>query len=464
MRKIFLAGCVLAMTTGVWPSSTTAQNADNKWYVDRQERLLDQIPSGTAVFTNMTDAARGGSRNAKYFRYLTPFPGNPAYLILQKGNPDKRILVVRPASLSASIWSGDTPGIEEAVMQYGVDEVWPLAQLDSVLISCIKNDPNVYLLAGSGDFSGRIKELSAKHGLADPVLHNPAPILDEMRVIKDQLEISYLRKAIDITCEAHRAALQMARPGVWEYQVQAVIEYTYRFNGADGPGFTSIVGSGPRSCILHYSDNNQQIGENDLLLMDIGAAWRGYIADVTRTIPPSGKFSPEQRVIYDLVLKAQKAAIATMLPGRGLQEAHNTASDIIIRGLYDLGLVTDTTSAWQRRLYILYENSHYIGLDVHDVGNYGRQDPRGRDLLPGMVLTIEPGIYLHPLLMVTLRDQLKGRVDSAEIDGFLEKVGPVFEKYKGIGVRIEDDILITETGQEILSASAPKEIAEIERR
>jgi Xaa-Pro aminopeptidase len=256
--------------------------------------------------------------------------------------------------------------------------------------------------------------------------------------------------------------MKFTRPGIWENEIEAVIEYTFRSKGAEEPGFKSIVGSGPRSTILHYQTNNQPTRDDDVMVMDIGAMVNHYTSDVTRTIPINGKFSPDQLIIYNLVLKAQKAAMAEFYPGNGLEMAHHAATRIIMAGLFELGLVTDTLSDWQKDLYILYENSHYVGLNIHDVGDYERDKYEGRALEPGMIITIEPGIYLHPYMLENLDNQFGRKVPDEDLHVFSEQIRPAFERFKNIGVRIEDIVLITEDGHDNLSKAAPKEPEEIE--
>jgi Xaa-Pro aminopeptidase len=304
--------------------------------------------------------------------------------------------------------------------------------------------------------------------------HDISTLVDELRVIKESMEVERLQKACNITSRALINVMKACEPDRYEFEMESIIEGTFLEYGAAMPGFPSIVGSGPNSTILHYEPNNRLMEQGDLLLMDIGAEYGYYTADITRTIPVSGRFSQDQRVIYQLVLDAQKKAIEVLRPGYPLGEGDRIASEVIVHGLFELGLMTDTSSSWQRSFYILYPASHYLGLDVHDVGDYGgffagfrRNDPsansESRILEPGMVLTIEPGLYFREKGMEQLYDIFGSRVDSSEIARFIETVSPVYSNYVNIGVRIEDDILITKDGNINLSRYAPKEIQDIEQ-
>jgi Xaa-Pro aminopeptidase len=258
--------------------------------------------------------------------------------------------------------------------------------------------------------------------------------------------------------------MKAAEPGMYEYEIEAIIEYIFRKNGSQRPGFPSIVGSGPNSTILHYDANKHQTQDGDLIVMDVGAEYDHYTADVTRTIPVNGKFNKEQKEIYEIVLEAQQQAIDKIAPGVGIYEVHYRAVEVIKDGLYRLGLITDKESRWQYRIWLMYNTNHWLGLDVHDVGSRGRDDGKGRRLEPGMVFTVEPGIYigehsLDSLLKTTRRSKAR----KEDVAAFLEKVKPVVEKYMNIGVRIEDDVLVTEDGHENLSSKAPTTVKEIEK-
>jgi Xaa-Pro aminopeptidase len=319
------------------------------------------------------------------------------------------------------------------------------------------------------DDMDRLKEENANIELL-PV----APILDEMRIRKEPMEIARLQKACNITARSLINVMNKCKPGMFEYQMEAVIEGTFLEYGSAMPGFSSIVGSGPNSTTLHYEPNTRLIEDGDLLLMDIGADYGYYTADISRTIPVNGKFTTEQRTIYQLVLEAQKAAIEQMKPGNGVRDGHHAGRKVMQEGLAKLGLITDTETDWQIQFYCIHGSSHYLGMDVHDVGDYEinpvltDEDSTGRSKLgrmlePGMVLTIEPGIYIREKGLDQAYDMFSYKADSTEIAAFIKSVRPLYEKYTNIGVRIEDDILITSDGNLVLSRYAPKEADDIEQ-
>ena len=283
-------------------------------------------------------------------------------------------------------------------------------------------------------------------------------LMDEFRVIKEPLEVEYMQKACNITAMALTNVMKECKPAMYEFEMEAVIEGTFLEYGAAMPGFNSIVGSGPNSTTLHYEPNTRLMEDGDLLLMDVGAEYGYYTADITRTIPVDGKFSAKQREIYELVLEAQKAAIEQMIPGHLFTDANDTIKEVINQGLAELGLITDPESSWQVSFYTIHGTSHYLGMDVHDVGRY-----HDRELEPGMVITIEPGIYFREKALEQAQEMFKKDADSTEIDEFVKQIAPVYEQYVNIGVRIEDDILVTTEGNINLSRYAPKEIEDIEQ-
>lgn len=287
--------------------------------------------------------------------------------------------------------------------------------------------------------------------------------IHEMRLIKSPEEIKLIQKAVDITCDSLIEAMKAAEPGMKEFEIEAVIEYVFRKNGSTRPGFPSIVGSGPNSTVLHYDRNNRQTQDGDLVVMDVGAEYGRYKADVTRTIPISGKFTKEQKEIYEIVLRAQEQGIDMIAPGLAIDDIHNHSIEVIKDGLLRLGLLTDKQSKWQIQVWLMCKISHWLGLDVHDVGDYRRKNGKSRILEPGMVFTVEPGIYIRENAIDNLPKILGDSVTEEEITDFISNVRPLVHKYADIGVRIEDDILVTEDGHKNLSVRAPKKIEEIQK-
>ena len=427
-------------------------------YAQRRAKLMEKMQQGIAIFTNP-------DRNLdKDFYYLTGCEERGAAFFLVPDAQEKFILFVRPYSAIREIWSGKQFTLEEAKELYGADRVYPLDQFERVLFENLRGKSRIYYSIDDESLNERILRLFSRPGgnFPDNIV-NPLPDVHKMRLIKGPEEISLLRKAVDITCDSLNEVYKAARPGMFEYEIQAIIEYFYRKNGAT-VGFSSIIGSGPNATMLHYNKNDRQIQEGDLLLMDVGAAFGNYTADITRTIPVSGTFSQKQKEVYEIVLDAQKQAIAVAAPGIGIHKINQKGVEVINEGLFRLGLITDKKSDWQHRVSLMYYISHWIGLDVHDVGGRGPDDGVGRKLEPGMVLTVEPGVYIRKESFDHLEEMLgRSAPEKEELEAFLEAVKPAVEKYDGIGIRIEDDILITETGDEILSKGVPKEIDEIEK-
>lgn len=281
------------------------------------------------------------------------------------------------------------------------------------------------------------------------VIKDAWPMLTQARQVKSDYEIRMVKEAIDITCDGLNAVMKAAKADVWEYQIEAMLEETYKKRNAFDWGFPSIIASGPNATTLHYETNQRQMKNGDLLLMDVGAEYKYYTADVTRTIPVNGKFSPEQTEIYNIVLQAQEAAMKAIRPGVKLPDVHNAGSEVVKQGLKTLGLITDT-SGDQYKTWFMHGVSHWLGMDVHDTGE------RKRPFEPGMIFTVEPGIYIRS-------DALDNLPSTPENEKFKAAVKTAFEKYKNIGVRIEDDVLVTSNGYENLSKKAPRTISEIEQ-
>jgi Xaa-Pro aminopeptidase len=321
----------------------------------------------------------------------------------------------------------------------------------------------VYLPFSDLDFLARTFGASAIPGpfsQAD-VLVNVDPTLAEMRLTKDAEEIAALREAIDLTAKALDEAYRTAEPKVREIDLAAVLRYY--FDKRDTEDSFLQVASGPNSTNVHFGATERPLASGDLVVFDVGAWIRGYTSDISRTIPANGRFTKEQREIYAIVLEAQKAGCAKLVPGVTFKAVQTEVEDILLAGLEKLGLVTDVKSPWQRRFYIQHGFGHGIGLDVHDVWSWHSPRLDKVAMAPGMVMAMEPGLYFPEARFDAFLDALKGRASDAEIAAFREKVGPIYKKYVGIGVRIEDDVLIKDGGSEVLSGGVPKEIPEVEK-
>ena len=409
--------------------------------------------------TDQNSLNRHEFRTNNYFHYLSGYAAHNSIMILGKESADF-MLSRSPGGLYRQIYEGGQVEDEKLKSHYLADSTCSYEEAWEMINSLIKAGSSICTDLGNREF---LDELERNTGMKNLDMEDARPILDGMRMIKDDLEKERLIKACNITAKSLTRVMKSCEPGMYEFQMEALIEGNYLEYGSAMPGFPSIVASGPNSTILHYEPNNRLMEDGDLLLMDIGADYGYYTADISRTIPVNGKFSPEQKQIYQLVLDAQKAAIEVMQPGKSLVAGHEKGREVMTAGLAELGLITDTAQSWQVEFYCIHGSSHYLGMDVHDVGEYfSRDNGDPLELEPGMVLTIEPGIYVREKGLDQLREMMGSWVDSSEIAGFIETVSPVYGKYLNTGVRIEDDILITETGNQVLSKYAPKEIRDIE--
>jgi len=417
-------------------------------YLQRRQRVMQWAGPGALVIVPAAPE-RVRSRNSLYpYRqdsdlwYLSGFPEPEAVLVLAPGRAQgQTLLFCRPRDPVREAWDGPRVGPDGAVNAWGIDAAWPISELDSVLPSLLAgctrvycSDPGHPLLAHLLAEVGR-RDTGPADGICDP-----GPFLHEMRLFKDAEELSLMRHAAAISVKAHAAAMRAARPGLHEYQLQAEIEYVFGQHGAV-PAYESIVGAGANGCVLHYRANTARILDGDLVLIDAGCEYHGYAADITRTFPGKGRFTPEQRALHDLVHHAHAAALDQARPGVAWDSMQMAAVEVLTDGLLRLGLLQggmqqQLDSAGYKRFYP-HKSGHWLGLDVHDVGAY-EVAGRSRPLQPGMVLTIEPGLYIPP--------GLEG----------------VERKWWGIGIRIEDDILITEQGHEILTAGLARSADEVE--
>ena len=425
-------------------------------FARRRKNLMGMMDKHTiAIIPGAREVTR--SRDTEYpFRqnsdlfYLTGFEEPDAVLVLVPGRRQGQVvLFCRERDPDMELWNGYRLGPEGAVAYLGVDDAFPIDDLDEILPGLIEGTQRIYYSMGHDDvfdqrvmgWVNQIRKL-VRTGAAPPAdFTDLAFLLHEQRLIKSVAEVRVMRKAGEISAVAHVRAMQECQPGRYEYHQEAAIQHTFAEHGARFPAYNSIVGSGANACVLHYTENASKMRAGDLVLIDAGCEYQGYAADITRTFPVSGQFSNEQRAIYDVVLEAQRAAIAKVRPGNTWNQPHDATVRVITRGLIKLGLLRgkerELIKAEAYRDFYMHRAGHWLGLDVHDVGEY-RVGGRWRQLEPGMVLTIEPGIYVA--------------ADNTKVP----------KRWRGIGVRIEDDVVVTEQGCEVLTGDVPKRADEIE--
>ena len=425
-------------------------------FSERRGRLLSAMPSGVLVLFSTPTAIRNNDVEHEYRQssdlyYLSGFDEPDTVLVLSAAaEKEKFVLFVRPRDPERETWDGRRAGVDGALKDFGADAAYPIAELAQRL-------PELLLGATELHYSlGRHREqddvlLTAldgarrrgRRGATYPTRIVDAEVaLHEQRLFKRPEELQIMRRAADISAEAHVAAMKKAKPGVNECEIDALFRGIFRARGCERPAYEPIVGSGVNATILHYRRNNRVMNDGELLLIDAGCELHYYASDVTRTFPVNGRFSAEQRQIYEIVLEAQERAIDKAKTGATLDDVHVASAEVITRGLLALGLIEgplDEAMKEQRyKTYYMHKCSHWLGMDVHDVGAYYRGG-KGRALEPGMVLTVEPGIYIGE-----------------------NATGPA-ERYRGIGVRIEDDVLVTEAGNEVLTAHIPRTVDAVER-
>ncbi|MCG7756195.1 MAG: Xaa-Pro aminopeptidase [Nitrosomonas sp.] len=425
-------------------------------FIARRQHLASTMQSGIAVIPTAPERLRNRDahypyRFDSYFYYLTGFREPEAVLVLVAANdktPVKHILFCRQKDQEREIWDGFRYGPEAAKTIFGFDEAHPIDQLDELLPKLLADQTAVYTALGLDaawdqrviGWLNRVRE-QARTGVAAPEqIRDSRVLLDEMRLIKDTGELQVMQRAADISAQAHQRAMQTVRPGMREFEIEAELLYTFYRHGAQAPAYTSIVAGGANACVLHYVQNDAELKSGDLLLIDAGCELDGYASDITRTFPVNGKFTAAQRDVYQLVLAAQAAAIAQVQPEKRWNDPHQAALHVLAQGFVDLGLCQGSVDAVlesedYKRFY-MHRTGHWLGMDVHDAGEY-KQKGEWRALQPGMVLTVEPGCYIRP-------------ADN------------VPEHFWNIGIRIEDDVVVTPSGHEILTLAAPKTIAEIE--
>jgi Xaa-Pro aminopeptidase len=432
-------------------------------YRQRREQLLGKIGKGTAIFRSAPMAVMHNDVEYVYrqdsdFFYLTGFNEPEAIAIFAPHHPEHRfILFVQPKDPAQETWTGYRCGVDGAKEIYGADEAYAIAEIGEKLPQYIEKADRLYYHLGRdrhfNDFIlnqwQRLIALYPKQGTGPIALEDTNHLLHPLRLLKSPAEIEMMRKATAISAAAHNRAREFTKPGRYEYEVQAEIEHTFRLHGAIGPAYPSIVASGANACILHYIENNRQMQDKELLLIDAGCAYDYYNGDITRTFPVNGKFTPEQKTIYEIVLEAQQQAIAKVQPGNPYHEFHDTAVSVLVDGLMDLGLLIgdkeEIIKEEKYKSFYMHRTGHWLGLDVHDVGQYKHNEETWQTLQPGQIVTVEPGIYIAP--------DLKPAEGQPEVP----------EKWRGIGIRIEDDVLVTAKGHEILTADVPKSVEAMER-
>jgi len=429
-----------------------------KEFHQRRTKFLSQIKGSAAIFFAAPDLIRNNDVHHAYrqdsnFYYLTGLEEPESICVLNPQSKDPFTLFVEPKDKMKELWEGKMLGLEGAKNQLGADEAISSKDneaFEEAVIQCLLEAESLYYRVGvSPQMDQKIFSLMAKAARRLgrtgrslwPIL-DPNDVLGEMRLIKSPNEVACLQVAATITAQAHTDAMRYCKPGMFEFELEAALFHSFRAAGAGRLGYGSIVASGSNACVLHYTDNQTKMNENDLILIDAGAEFQYYTADITRCFPVGSRFSPEQREVYQSVLLAQKECVAMARPGRTLKEIHEHAVEVLTEELKRLKVLKGTTSSLIKaeayRPYYPHGTGHWLGMDVHDVGRYYEQAySNSRKLKPGMVFTVEPGLYF-------------GEDSKAPA------------KLKGIGIRIEDDVLITEKGHQVLTSAVPKEIEEIE--
>jgi Xaa-Pro aminopeptidase len=432
-------------------------------YQQRRQAFMEKIGGGTAVLRSapmavMHNDVEYNFRQDSDFFYLTGFDEPNAVAVFAPHHESHRfVLFVQPRDPEKETWHGYRVGVEAAKERYGADAAYAITELEEHLPQYLEQADRLYgHLGRDRDFNQtllshwqRLLATYSKRGTGPTALEDVGFTLHGLRMVKSEAELVLLRKAIAISVEAHDAAREMAKPGRYEHEIQAEMEYIFRKNGAQGPAYPSIVASGPNACILHYTSNSAQLQDGDLLLIDAGASYGYYNADITRTFPINGRLTEEQRILYELVLDAQKAAIDQVQPGKPYNAFHDAAVRVLTEGLVKLGLlVGDVDQLIQEETYkpfYMHRTGHWLGLDVHDAGFYKIGKDAWQSLPAGSVVTVEPGLYIG--------SDIKLAENQPEVPA----------RWRGIGIRIEDDVLVTPTGNEVLTVAVPKDIPNRDR-
>ena len=419
-----------------------------------KEFMRRMAPKSVAIIPGAHDTKRSNDTHYRFrqdsdFFYLTGFEEPDALAIIKPEADKTYTLFVRPRDPEREIWDGRRAGVDGAMSDFGADGAFPTAEFASKLADFLDGTEVLYYRLGVDQELdntiireiGRMRSWNRKPVHPPQTIIDPAAIVHEMRVLKTADEIEIMQRAADIAAEAHCEAMKAAKPGMQEYQLEALIEQVFRRHGASGPAYTSIVGAGPNATVLHYINNDGELQDGDLLLVDAGAEYKGYASDITRTFPINGHYTKPQREIYDLVLKAQMACVEMVRPGTTHDQLKQRSIEILTEGMVELGLLQgkpeELIKEKKYEQFYMHGLGHMLGIDVHDVGRYYYGE-ESRALEPGVVMTVEPGIYIAP--------------DTKDIP----------EQYLGIGVRIEDDVLCTNNGPRVLTTKVPKHAEEIE--
>lgn len=425
----------------------------NNVFLNRRQALASKMGGGVAIVTTAPERIRNRDthypyRFDSYFYYLSGFREPEAVLVISAGAKAKSILFCRDKDVEREIWDGFRYGPAGAQASFGFDEAYSLSRIDEIMPGLIADQPSIFCRIGNDAawdtrvvaWLNQVRGEARKGVTAPRALQDLAALVDEMRVTKDESELAVMRQAARISTAAHRRAMRAARPDGNEAEVEAELLYEFRRNGAQAPAYSPIVAAGQNACVLHYVQNDAPLRDGDLLLIDAGCEVDGYASDITRTFPVNGRFTGPQRAVYEIVLAAQAAAIEEVRPGNTWNAPHEAAVRVLTRGLIDLGLVQGGLDAAIEseayKKFYMHRTGHWLGLDVHDAGDY-KVDGKWRDFKPGMVLTVEPGCYIRAGAGVP-------------------------ERFADIGIRIEDDVVVTAGGCAVLTEDAPKRIADIE--
>lgn len=424
----------------------------------RRHRLMAQLePNSIAILPSATERLRNNDvdypfRQDSTFFYFTGFNEPDALAVFMPGRADGEfILFCRERDRDMEIWNGYRLGPEGVKAHLQADEAYPNDEMDELMPALLDGCSQVYFPMGQDQgldmqvmaWIDTVRAQARRGTKAPEHIQNLNPITQEMRLYKSDAEAAIMRHAGVVSAEAHKRAMRMAKRATHEYQLEAEINHEFAWHGARLPAYSAIVGSGANGCVLHYTENNALLRNGDLVLIDAGCELDYYAADITRTFPISGRFSPEQRALYDWVLRAHEAALAEVKPGNHFNQPHEAVLQVLTTGLVELGLLEGKVEALiaqeAYREFYMHRTSHWLGMDVHDVGRYKKPNGDWRELEPGMCLTIEPGLYIAP--------------DNERVEA----------RWRGIGIRIEDDVMVTVQGYENFSLGVPKDPEEIER-